>query len=48
MVSVGGDPLDAPIHRYGPFVMSGTGDLERALREYQAGSMGTLQPSRAA
>jgi redox-sensitive bicupin YhaK (pirin superfamily) len=48
VVMVGGDPLDAPIRRYGPFVMNSTGDLERALRDYQAGRMGTLQPSRVA
>lgn len=39
---VGGDPLDAPIYRYGPFVMNSTADLERAVRDYQAGRMGTL------
>jgi redox-sensitive bicupin YhaK (pirin superfamily) len=46
VVIVGGDPLDAPIRRYGPFVMNSAGAL--APRDYQAGRMGTLQPSRAA
>jgi redox-sensitive bicupin YhaK (pirin superfamily) len=45
---VGGDPLDAPIHRYGPFVMNSIADLERAMRDYQSGRMGYLAPSRAA
>lgn len=45
---VGGDPLDSPIHRYGPFVMNSVDDLERAVRDYQAGRMGFLQPTRAA
>jgi redox-sensitive bicupin YhaK (pirin superfamily) len=48
LVIVGGDPLDAPIHRYGPFVMNSAADLERAVRDYQAGRMGTLRPIRAA
>jgi quercetin 2,3-dioxygenase len=45
---VGGDPLDAPIHRYGPFVMNSIADLEKAVRDYQSGRMGFLQPTRAA
>lgn len=48
IVVVGGDPLDAPIYRYGPFVMNSTADLQRAVRAYQSGLMGTLRPTRAA
>lgn len=48
IIIVGGDPLDAPIYRYGPFVMNSTADLERAMRDYQAGRMGTLRPAQAA
>ena len=48
IVIVGGDPLDAPIHRYGPFVMNSAADLERAVRDYRSGRMGTLLPTRAA
>ena len=44
---VGGDPLDAPIHRYGPFVMNSTADLERAVRDYHSGRMGFLRPTEA-
>jgi redox-sensitive bicupin YhaK (pirin superfamily) len=45
---VGGAPLDAPIHRYGPFVMNSVADLQRAIRDYQAGRMGILTASQAA
>jgi redox-sensitive bicupin YhaK (pirin superfamily) len=48
IVIVGGDPLDAPIHRYGPLVMNSAADLERAVRDYQSGRMGTLRRTRAA
>jgi redox-sensitive bicupin YhaK (pirin superfamily) len=48
IVIVGGDPLDAPIHRYGPLVMNSTADLERAVRDYQSGRMGTLRRTSAA
>jgi redox-sensitive bicupin YhaK (pirin superfamily) len=39
---VGGDPLDAPILRHGPFVMNSIDDLERAVRDYHAGRMGRI------
>ena len=39
---VGGDPLDAPIMRHGPFVMNSIDELERAVRDDQAGRMGAL------
>ncbi|WP_428685237.1 pirin family protein [Reyranella sp.] len=39
---VGGDPLDAPILRHGPFVMNSIDELERAVRDYQAGRMGRI------
>lgn len=45
---VGGDPLDAPIHRYGPFVMNSVADLEKAVRDYQSGRMSFLEPTKAA
>lgn len=45
---VGGDPLDAPICRCGPFVMNSAADLARAIREYQDGRMGELSPVRPA
>lgn len=39
---VGGDPLDAPIVRHGPFVMNTIDELERAVRDYYAGNMGKI------
>lgn len=42
LVIVGGDPLDAPIVRYGPFVMNTQAELERAMRDYHAGRMGRI------
>jgi quercetin 2,3-dioxygenase len=44
---VGGDPVDAPIHRYGPCVMNSPADLERAVRDYQSGRMDFLRPTKA-
>jgi len=42
LLLVGGDPLDAPIVRHGPFVMNTIAELERAVRDYHAGRMGTI------
>jgi redox-sensitive bicupin YhaK (pirin superfamily) len=43
---LGGDPLDAPLRRYGPFVMNTDAELNQAVRDYQAGLFGQI-PSRA-
>jgi redox-sensitive bicupin YhaK (pirin superfamily) len=42
LLLVGGDPLDAPIVRHGPFVMNTIVELERAVRDYHAGRMGQI------
>ncbi|MGY8676636.1 pirin family protein [Bradyrhizobium sp. UFLA05-153] len=42
LLLVGGDPLDAPIVRHGPFVMNTIAELERAVRDYHAGRMGKI------
>ena len=42
LLLVGGDPLDAPIVRHGPFVMNSIAELERAVRDYQSGRMGSI------
>ena len=39
---VGGEPLDAPIMRHGPFVMNRIDELEQAVRDYHAGRMGRI------
>ncbi len=44
LLLVGGDPLDAPIVRHGPFVMNSIAELERAVRDYQSGRMGRIAP----
>ena len=38
----GGDPLDARIVRYGPFVMNTLDELRRAVADFQAGRMGHI------
>jgi redox-sensitive bicupin YhaK (pirin superfamily) len=42
VILVGGNPLDAPILRHGPFVMNTMEELERAVRDYHAGRMGHI------
>jgi quercetin 2,3-dioxygenase len=42
VILLGGEPLDAPILRYGPFVMNSQADLAQATREYQTGLMGRI------
>ena len=39
---LGGAPLDAPIKRYGPFVMNTETELKEALRDFQEGRFGTI------
>jgi redox-sensitive bicupin YhaK (pirin superfamily) len=42
LLIIGGDALDAPIVRYGPFVMNSRTELEQTVRDYHAGRMGTI------
>ena len=39
---LGGPPLDAPLRRYGPFVMNTDAELDDAVRDFQAGRFGTI------
>ena len=39
---MGGDPLDAPIVRHGPFVTNSAEEMQQAIRRYQAGEMGRI------
>lgn len=42
---LGGDPLDAPIVRHGPFVMNTRRQLQQAVEDYQRGLMGRIGAS---
>jgi len=42
LILCGGDPLDRPIVRYGPFVMNSKDDLGRAIVDFQTGRMGRI------
>ena len=39
---LGGDPLDAPIVRHGPFVANSVDDMRRTIERYRGGEMGTI------
>lgn len=45
---LGGDRLDSPIFRYGPFVASSKGELLQAVQDYQLGRMGKIDFSQPA
>ncbi|MBB5712498.1 pirin family protein [Sphingomonas xinjiangensis] len=42
LLIIGGQPLDAPILRYGPFVMNTPSELDRAFGDYRRGAMGRI------
>jgi len=37
-----GEPLNQPVVGHGPFVMNTREEISQAIRDYQAGRMGTL------
>lgn len=41
-IVMGGQPFDEPIASYGPFVMTSREEIVAAIRDYQAGRMGSL------
>jgi redox-sensitive bicupin YhaK (pirin superfamily) len=42
LLLIGGVPLNAPIARYGPFVMNTAGEIRQAMLDYQSGRFGTI------
>lgn len=40
---IGGQPLNEPIARYGPFVMNTREEIHQAVEDYQAGRMGSIR-----
>jgi redox-sensitive bicupin YhaK (pirin superfamily) len=41
-IVVGGEPLDEPVARYGPFVMNTPQEIRQAIEDYRAGRMGVI------
>jgi redox-sensitive bicupin YhaK (pirin superfamily) len=43
LLVLSGEPIDEPVVQYGPFVMSTMGEIEEAIRDYEAGRFGVLE-----
>ena len=44
MLLLGGVPLNEPVVQHGPFVMNTEAEIATAIRDYQSGKMGAIEP----
>jgi hypothetical protein len=43
LLLLGGQPLNEPVERYGPFVMNTRQEIVQAIRDYHDGKLGSIE-----